>query len=492
MPAAPATSNRAPLALLRSHRGLVVLLVLGVVVRAVLVGAISPAHLNYIDSWGYAKEADGPLFLPHFYRPAGYSAFLAVLAAIWPNLQATILLQHALGLLTAVLVYAAMLRLGQPRWVALVPAAVITLSGDVLYFEHTLLSEWLFMGLLVGALFLAAGLTQRPVAVRRALALAAGAGLLLGMASTVRGTGMFVVPVFAVVALLRPTEGLRARGLPAVALVLAAGAVLLVYAGAQYRATDYFGFTEGRGWALYARVAPFADCSAFTPPAGTRVLCEKTDARTRMGPDHYMWDEDSPARRAVGGAGPPAQDELMGRFGRAVALGQPKAYARAIARDLWRFVDPDGRVGFGQPPWSLNLSERNIPWEQFNRMAVDPLYGPAELTFRPTAQRRFGRGQELSRVPGALVLLATVLTLVAFPFAGRGTRLALLALGGSAFAGLVLSVAAQGYNWRFAVPFLPLLLASGAVGARVVVLRLASLRARRRSGARAPEPQPAG
>ena len=46
--------------------------------------------------------------------------------------------------------------------------------------------------------------------------------------------------------------------LPAAALVLAAGAVLLVYAGAQYRATDYFGFTDGRGWAMYARVAPFA------------------------------------------------------------------------------------------------------------------------------------------------------------------------------------------------------------------------------------------
>ncbi|HYH88839.1 MAG TPA: hypothetical protein VEX67_06380 [Solirubrobacteraceae bacterium] len=99
---------------------------------------------------------------------------------------------------------------------------------------------------------------------------------------------------------------------------------MLVYARAQYRATDYFGFTDGRGWALYARVAPFADCTAFTPPAGTRVLCEKTDARTRSGPDHYMWDADSPAMRVVGGAGPPTQDELMGRFGRAAALGSPR------------------------------------------------------------------------------------------------------------------------------------------------------------------------
>lgn len=459
------------MALIRTHRGLIVLLLLGVVARAALTWAIFPAHLNYIDSWGYAKEADGPLFLPRFYRPAGYSAFLGVLAAIWPNLPATIVVQHLLGLCTAVLAYAALLRLGQPRWVALVPAAVITLSGDSLYFEHTLLSEWLFMLLVVGALYLAAGLTQRPVPVRAALGLTAGAGLLLGMATTVRGTGMFIVPVFALVALLRPSEGLKARVLPAAALVLAAGAVVLVYAGAQYRATDYFGFTDGRGWALYARVAPFADCTAFKPPAGTRVLCEKTDARTRSGPDHYMWDADSPAMRVVGGAGPPAQDEFMGRFGRAAALGQPKAYARAIVRDLWRFVDPDERPGFGQTPGSLNLGASNGAWEQFNRTAVDPLYGPSQVRFRRSAGW-FETAQKLSRVPGALVLLATLLTLIAVPFSGRDTRLALLLLGGSAIAALVLSVTAQGYNWRFAVPLLPLLLASGAVGARVVVMRL--------------------
>ena len=164
------------------------------------------------------------------------------------------------------------------------------------------------------------------------------------------------------------------------------------------------------------------------------MLCEKTDARTRSGPDHYMWDADSPAMRVVGGAGPPAQDEFMGRFGRAAALGQPKAYARAIAADLWRFVDPDERAGFGQPPVSLNLGASNAAWEQFNRTAVEPLYGPSEVRFRRSAGW-FESAQKLSRVPGALVLLATLLTLLA-------------------------------------VPLLPLLLASGAVGARVVVMRL--------------------
>ena len=49
---------------------------------------------------------------------------------------------------------------------------------------------------------------------------------------------------------------------------------------------------------------------------------------------------------------------------------------------------------------------------------------------------------------------------------------------------LVGSTAVQLYTWRYAVPFLPLLLASGAVGARVLTERL-----RGRGGRRsAPDP----
>ena len=461
------------LSTLRSHRGLLVVLGLGVLFRLALIYAISPAHLNYIDSWGYAKEADGPLFLPRFYRPAGYSAFLGAAAAVWPNLQATILLQHALGLLTAVAFYASLLRLGQPRWVALVPAAVVALTGDVLYFEHTLLSEWYFMGLLAAALFMVSGFVTRETSTRHALLWAAGAGLAIGLASTARGAGMFAVPVFALAVALRPAAGLRARLLPAAAVAVAAGAVLLTYMGLQHRETDYFGFTDGRGWATYARAAPFADCTAFNPPEGTEVLCEKSDARLRLGPDHYMWDADSPALKLYP-AGAPTNDTLFERFGRAAILGQPKAYSKAVANDLWRFVDADGRQGFGQPPWSLNLRERNVNWEQYNRQSVDPLYGPAEIRYRPSSQQ-VGRVQEVLRVHGPLVLIATLLTLLAVPFA-RGHRIALLLLGGTALTSLLLSVMTQGYNWRFAVPVLPFLLASGAVGLRALVLRFAPAR----------------
>lgn len=453
-----------------------IVLAAGVALRVLLVWVYRPAHLTYIDSSGYAREALGPLFVPHFYRPAGYSAFLAVAHAIWGNLQATIILQHAAGLVTAAVFYFAVLRLGQPRWVALVPAAVTALTYDVMYFEHTLLSEWLFMLLLAGALYAAARLCERATAPRAAVAWAAGAGVLIGLATPVRAAGLFLIPVFVVAVLLRPTVGVRARVLPAAVLVLAAGAILLAYADAQYQQTDSFGFVGGRGWSLYGRTAPFADCGAFTPPKGTEALCESSDAGKRLGPEHYMWEVDSPALRLFPG-GPPTNDKEVGSFGRAALVAQPKAFISAVATDLWRYVDSkepgQGRRGFGLPPSSLDLRVRNPVWETLNHQVVDQLYGTVDVR----VHRRVywvGRIQEIVRVHGVIVLLAVILAFAAFPFAGRD-RLAVLLLSGTAITSMVLAVVAQQYNWRYAVPTTPLLLAGGAVGLRVLVTRLAPM-----------------
>ena len=93
----------------------------GLLLRVALTFSYTPAHLSYIDTWGYVQEAIGPLFLPHFYRPAGYSAFLAGLHGVTGSLQATIVIQHLLGLATAVMLYLALLRLDQPKWSRLRP-----------------------------------------------------------------------------------------------------------------------------------------------------------------------------------------------------------------------------------------------------------------------------------------------------------------------------------------------------------------------------------
>ena len=61
--------------------------------------------------------------------------------------------------------------------------------------------------------------------------------------------------------------------------------LVLGYFALDSAETGEFGFGSASGWALYSRVAPFADCDRFEPPAGTEELCERTDSSARSGPD---------------------------------------------------------------------------------------------------------------------------------------------------------------------------------------------------------------
>ena len=66
-----------------------------------------------------------------------------------PSLSATIVVQHLVGLAMAAPRVRTRRRIGAGRWTALVPAAIVALSGDQLYFEHTLPSDGLFGTLLL-------------------------------------------------------------------------------------------------------------------------------------------------------------------------------------------------------------------------------------------------------------------------------------------------------------------------------------------------------
>lgn len=436
---------------------LAALVVAGVALRLALMLAFTPAYLAYPDTWGYVKAARGPLFMDDWIRPAGYPAFLAALHAVWGSLTFAIAVQHVLGVATALLAYATVRRLGGPRWVALVPAAVILLCLDVIYFEQTLLSEALFGLLAVGSLYtLARSLDGGPVP------WAVAAGLLAALATTVRGAGLFAIPVLVLVALLAPRRRLPRAG----AVAIAAAAVLLGYAALNQSQTGTFGLTEGSGWGTYSRAAPFADCRVFDPPPGTKNLCESTDVRDRGTPDDYSWG-DSPARRLYGG--PPHRGDLVGSWGRAAIRAQPRAYLEAVASDLWSFVSPSAKNRHAGP-LSLELDRHVNRAEALNRTQVAPYYGPYTLETR--GARTFGTVQRIVRVHGALVLLALLLSLLALPFASARERLAILLLGGSAVVPVVLATATTVYTWRYAVPVLSLLMASGALGAHVLARRI--------------------
>ncbi len=226
------------------------------------------------------------------------------------SLTFTIVVQHLLGLATAVLAYATLQRAGAPRWVALVPAVVLTLTLDAIYYEHTLLSETPFTLLVTGALYCGV----RSLEERSGIGWPIACGLLLGLAVTFRGIALFAIPVF-VLALLLRDGGWRRRLAGAGATAIAVVALLVSYAALQESQNGYFGLTQGSGWSTYARSAPFADCRVFDPPEGADALCDPRDARERPGPDWYAWNPESPGQRLF--QGPPHQSALVGSFGRA-------------------------------------------------------------------------------------------------------------------------------------------------------------------------------
>jgi hypothetical protein len=91
------------------------------------------------------------------------------------------------------------------------------------------------------------------------------------------------------------------------------------------------------GRVLYSRMAPFADCRQFDPPAGTRKLCETTPPPQRPGTNEYLWGLDSPARRSFGPA--PGGDPQLRAFALAALTHQPRAYVSAVWKDARKYVD---------------------------------------------------------------------------------------------------------------------------------------------------------
>ncbi len=275
----------------------VVLLLLGAVaIRVIALIGYQPLFGDYFDSYEYVRSAAdlGATFgaeLP--IRPAGYPVMLAALAAIWSSLTFVAVVQHALGLLATVLLYLTVRRLGAPLWLALGAAAVIALVPDVVFFEHALLSESVFLVLVTAATYAAVrGIDEsdRNPRLGAWLAWLAAAGALLAFAALFRAVGQVLVPLIPIVAVIAVRGPIGRRLAAALAAAVPAAALLLAYSAALSAAGGYFGLADGQGWALYARMAPIADCSRFDPPPGTEGLCERRPPDSRPGPDDYAWN----------------------------------------------------------------------------------------------------------------------------------------------------------------------------------------------------------
>ena len=433
-----------------AYRPLLVLLGLGVAVRAATMALFFPAVMASYDSPRFARADPQGLF-DDYWMPAGYPAFLKVLHNISEEVWFSIAVQHVIGVGAAVLLYLTARRLGASGALACVPAAFGLLSGDLLYLEHIFLADGFMLALCIAGLAAAAwGL--HPTVDRRLLFLA---GALIAAATLSRPTAAAVL--VALLAVAAASGGRGAKRWPRLRSVTAAavGAVTVfaLYGGAfAVKDGRYLGVGDMSGWLLYGRAAPFADCDEFTPPEGTERLCDQRPPAERPGPFGFVWPDDAPARQAFTQLGPES-GKLPGEFARAALLHQPGSYVSAVALDLVRYVEPEAGLekpysGQGRDLVSFGFRDAAV-----ERIVIDGLarrYDGTELDAPGTDLLE--SYQDLVRVD-RLVLAAAILLTVAGLLLARGPLWTGTALFGLSGFGLYLVPAMTiSYDFRYGIP----------------------------------------
>jgi hypothetical protein len=473
--------------------GLLLLLAAGVALRLWFMTAVRPGLLGYADTHVYVYAAadisDGKWF-SYSHQPNGYSMFIAFTHLFAAKLSLVSLAQHALGVATGVLLYLSVRRVGGPPWLGLLPAASVLVGGTQLFAEHAILSESLFSFIVACAIYAAVRASASP-----AFWWVAAAGLLCGMAPAVRTMGMFLAPAIAIWLLLDRDVRLGRRFLRAGTCLLAAAVVVGGYVGAQRVETGFTGWTQTGMWNLYGRAAPFADCEEFTPPKGTRVLCEKTPPNERPSPSVYVYGgAASPALRAFsGGTASPVPRKEVRSFALAAIRGQPLDYIAAITDDMRRYFDSDyagsGGLSLENFVETLAVGTHPTPESGIQPQTVDyrPYYPNAGLLEQEgslEALREFEASTRFQQGPLMIVLVGLALLAPFVAPSGPSRRGALLFTGLS-FVLMVTPVATLYYNARFAIPSIAPLVAAAALGAWFAAARIRARGARYRSEARA-------
>ncbi|MGH2953359.1 MAG: glycosyltransferase family 39 protein [Solirubrobacterales bacterium] len=440
----------------------------GVLVRCFAAVSWWPAGTTLPDSILYASYAeDNPLDSAQ--HPAGYSAALALLGVVSREVAVPVLLQHLSGIASALLLYAAVRRLTGSPWPALAPAAVVLLNADLVFLEHTVMSESLFLLVLSAALYAAVRSIDAPEPSWR-WALACGA--LVALAAVIRSAGLFALPVVVLAVLLCRPGPWRSNWRPPAAIAGAAAVLLLGYATASSAVNGRFELAPAQGWHLYGRVAPFADCARFEPPEDTESLCESTPPEKRPGLDYYIFDGTAPAFREFGALG--EQDGKLGSFARAAILNQPGDYLSAVWDDISGFYVPGGypfRRGAGSDldpqldwRWPLLPVAVEVPTtEREIELGMEGFFNPFSVDPDPGGLEQLRDYQTVFRFGATALAITTALSLLGLLIGPRRNRVAVLLFGVGGLAILLLPALSVQYAARYMVPVAPLLAAGAAI-----------------------------
>jgi hypothetical protein len=451
------------------YRPLLILIGIAIALRIATLTLYFPAVVEWADGPRYARSGDIAMFGDPW-TPSVYPIFLSALRLVSHQLWFAVAVQHLLGLLAGIALYLALRRLDAPRWLALIPSGVLLLSGDVIYLEHTVLTDQFALSLTVLALS-ATIFGLRPKPNRRWLALA---GALAATAWLSRSPFLMVALVIVGAAALG-TSGSRGRlyasGAAAAGVALVFGLYLTGYA--LNGSKKYLGLSDMSGWTLYSRVGQFADCSQFDPPSDATVLCDDTPPEDRGGRQFYLWDLNSVARQSMDIS--PETDGVAYGFAIRAIRAQPGDYLAAISTDLARYVRdpiPSARYESGRGRNEYSFAHRAPILDGI------ALHGPSgdtglALVYDGTNLRVHGRDvlgdyQRAIRIHGVLIAILLLLAIAGAIF-GRRMRLGILLFGSASLLLYLLPTAVAGYEMRFGVPPAVLLACAGTLGAYALV-----------------------
>ena len=474
-------------ATVRRHWLITLLLLAGLVLRALSLAAYQPALL-YIDSLKYlfgAWPGNDPL---------GYNVILKVLLA-GGNLVTVTVIQHLAGLAMAGVIYLLLIRRGTPRWLAALAAAPVLLDAYQLQIEQTIMPDVWFEALILAGLAL---LLWRPDPGPR---LIAAGGLALGASAPVAQVGQILI-VPAVVYLLIAVPGWRRKLLRAVLLCVAFVLPIIGFSLREYVVVHQFSLAPAAGSTIYGRLAESADCATLNLPAYERAVCPPRALAIRLGPDGLVHNALSPDHTYVA---PPGRThgEVIGNFEHRVITQQPLRVVAGVLGDAARLFEVHRVTSTGDTPisrWQFQTSYPSYGDSIYlspdhtimlglhfassgGPVQVRPL--PAGMGGRATVNRPlagFLRGYQLhgGYTPGPLLALATVAGLAGALIAlagslasarGRGflspgqrqLALACLLVFGSAAAVLLASDLFE-FSWRYQLPALVTLPPAGALG----------------------------
>ena len=447
--------------------GITILVAGAVAVRAWFMVSYRPAFLGFGDSHEYVLAAALGVFRD-VQHPAGYPLFLRLVHYLSDRLSFTILVQHATGVATGLLLYKSVRRTVAPAWLGLLPAAVVFFGGTGLFLEHSLLADPLFAFLQAVGIYAAVRALYEP-GLRWALL----AGAAIGLAFWVKTVAISSAPRVARLLLLAAPGSFRRRLLSAVAASLMVIVMIAAYVVAQAASTGYVGYERQSAWNLYGRVATFVDCSRFEPPKGTRFLCPTEPLAHRLPQASYQYGPTSPAVRRFGGPSraPGYANAVLQKFSVAAIEHEPVAYVSAIVHGLSFYIFP--RAGEGYTPESI----RDALLGPVNESAIEPAiarFYPHSLGYHHPASaiRSLSSYERHTRVEGALLILLLLAGIGGLPFLPPRMRAAAVLFTLTAIFSIVFAEAGSSYDARYAYPTFGPLAAGGALGAWGIVSRI--------------------